>query len=116
MSHDRIVIIFPEKEIAPLFPQILDPNDKLLYFSLLQCAQSLLPVVQGLSFHFLHLIIQEFLAALHLVTLSSEEKLKVFKAHAESDLFTMVWRLAFGPGVKKNTSYSRKVVCWVMKW
>ena len=51
------------------------------------------------------------MAALHLVTLSNEEKLKVCEAHAESDHFAMVWRFVFGLGCNKERSYSRKVVC-----
>ena len=109
LSQDKIV--FSEKEIAHLFPQILDSSDKLLCFGLLQCARSLLPVGQGLSFHFVHLTIQEFLAALHFVTLPSEEKLKACEAYSESSRFTMVWRFVFGLGCKKEGSYSRKVVC-----
>ena len=109
LSQDKIV--FSEKEIAPLFPQVLDSSDKLLCFGLLQCARSLLPVGQGLSFHFVHLTIQEFLAALHLVTLPSEEKLKVCKAYSESNRFAMVWRFVFGLGCQKEGNYSRKVIC-----
>ena len=104
-------IVFSEKEIAPLFPQILDSSDKLLCFGLLQCARSLLPVGQGLSFHFVHLTIQEFLAALHLVTLPSEEKLKACEAYSDSNRFAMVWRFVFGLGCQEEGSYSRKVIC-----
>ena len=109
LSQDKIV--FSEKEIAHLFPQILDSSDKLLCFGLLQCARSLLPVGQGLSFHFVHLTIQEFLAALHLVTLPNEEKLKVCEAYSDSNRFAMVWRFVFGLGCQEEGSYSRKVVC-----
>ena len=109
LSQNKIV--FSEKEIAPLFPQVLDSSDKLLCFGLLQSAQSLLPVGQGLSFHFVHLTIQEFLAALHLVTLPNGEKLKICETHAESDRFAMVWRFMFGLGCQKEVSYSKKVVC-----
>ena len=109
LSQDKIV--FTKKEIAPLFPQVLDSSDKLLCFGLLQCARSLLPVGQGLSFHFVHLTIQEFLAALHLVTLPSGEKLKVCEAHAESNRFAMVWRFVFGLACQEEGSYSRKVIC-----
>ena len=109
LSEDQLV--FPERKVVSTLPQVLDSSDKFLCLGLLQCARSLLPVGQGLSFHFVHLTIQEFLAALHLVTLPNEEKLKVFYVHAESDRFAMVWRFVFGLGCKKETSYSRKVVC-----
>ena len=109
LSEDQLV--FTESKVASTLPQVLDSSDKFLCLGLLQCARSLLPVGQGLSFHFVHLTIQEFLAALHLVSLSNEEKLKIFHVHAESDRFAMVWRFIFGLGCKKKISYSRKVVC-----
>ena len=109
LSEDQLV--FTETKVASTLPQVLDSSDKFLCLGLLQCARSLLPVGQGLSFHFVHLTIQEFLAALHLVTLPNEEKLKVCEAHAGSSRFAMVWRFVFGLGCKKERSYSRKVVC-----
>ena len=109
LSRDKFV--FLEDEIASLFPKNLHSRDKFLCFGLLQCARSLLPVGQGLSFHFIHLTIQEFLAALYLATLSSEEKIKVCEAHGKNDRFAMVWRFVFGLGCQKEGSYSRKVVC-----
>ena len=107
----RDQIVFSKEEIDCLFPQVLDCRESVLCFGLLQSARSLLPVGQGLSFHFVHLTIQEFLAALHLVTLPSEEKLKVCETHANSVRFAMVWRFVFGLGCQKECSYSRKVVC-----
>ena len=109
LSLDKIV--FSKEEIASLFPQVLDSSEKLLCFGLLQCARSLLPVGQGLTFHFVHLTIQEFLAALHLVTLPNEEKLKACEAHAGVYRFDMMWRFVFGLGCQKEGSYSRKVIC-----
>ena len=109
LSEDQLV--FTESKVASTLPQVLDSSDKFLCLGLLQCARSLLPVGQGLSFHFVHLTIQEFLAALHLVTLPNEEKLKICEAHAWSSRFAMVWRFVFGLGCKKERSYSRKVVC-----
>ena len=50
------------------------------------------------------------MAALYLVTLPSEEKLKAFEAHAESDRFDMVWRFVFGLGCNRYCTYSRKVI------
>ena len=103
-------LVFTESKVASTLTQVLDSCDKFLCLGLLQCARSLLPVGQGLSFHFVHLTIQEFLAALHLVTLPNEEKLKVCVAYAWSSRFAMVWRFVFGLGCKKGRSYSRKVV------
>ena len=109
LSQDKIV--FSKEEMTSLFPQLLDFTEIVLCFGLLQCARSLLSIGQGLSFHFVHLTIQEFLAALHLVTLPNEDKLKACQAHAKSDRFSMVWRFMFGLGCKKEEGYSRKVVC-----
>ena len=103
-------LVFTESKVASTFPQVLDSSDKFLCLGLLQCARSLLPVGQGLSFHFVHLTIQEFLAALHLVTLPNEEKLKVFRAHARSHRFAMVWRFVYGLGCNNKSKCSKEVV------
>ncbi len=100
-------LVFSEDELSSRLPEV---GDKLLCFGLLQSARSLLPVGHGLSFHFAHLTIQEFLAALHLATLSNEEKLKVVEARAESYRFNMVWRFMFGLASKHHGSRSDKVI------
>ncbi len=101
-------LIFSEDELSSRLPEV---GDKLYCFGLLQSARSLLPVGHGLSFHFAHLTIQEFLAALHLATLPNEEKLKVvIKAHADSGRFDIVWRFMFGIASKQHGSCSDKVI------
>ncbi len=100
-------LVFSEAELASRLPEV---GDKLQCFGLLQSARSLLPVGQGLSFHFAHLTIQEFLVALHLATLPNQEKLKVVKANAGSERFGMVWRFVFGLASKYNGSHSDKVI------
>ncbi len=107
----RDQIVFSEDELTSFFPEFLASNIKFLCFGLLQSARSLLPVGHGLSFHFAHLTIQEFLAALHLVTLSNEKKLKVVKDRAKNDRFDMVWRFVFGLATKRQNDYSLK--CYV---
>ena len=113
LSNDQLV--FTEEELGSFFPEGLDSSHKFLCFGLLQSAHSLLPVGHGLSFHFLHLTFQEYLAALHLVTLPTEEQLEVVWTHDKSSRFAMVWRFFFGLGIKKHGScigqVSRKVVC-----
>ena len=113
LSNDRLV--FTEEELGSFFREGLDSNQKFLCFGLLQSSRSLLPVGHGLSFHFLHLTFQEYLAALHLVTLPTEEQLEVVSTHGTSSRFAMVWRFFFGLGSKKQGScigqVSRKVVC-----
>ncbi len=91
-------IVFTQQEIAKHFPEvsIQDASDDILCFGLLQSAESLLPNGQGLSFHFAHLTIQEFLAALHVATQSPTYKLVICNTYAKSDRFSMVWRFVFG--------------------
>ncbi|XP_064400854.1 NACHT, LRR and PYD domains-containing protein 3-like isoform X2 [Halichondria panicea] len=100
-------LVFSEDDLSSRLPEV---GDNLLCFGLLQSARSLLPVGHGLSFHFAHLTIQEFLAALHLATLPNEEKLKVVETNADSVRFDMVWRFMFGLASKYNGSHSDKVV------
>ena len=100
-------LVFSEDELSSRLPEV---GDKLQCFGLLQSARSLLSVGHGLSFHFAHLTIQEFLAALHIATLPNEEKLKVVRAHFDSSRFDMVWRFMFGLASKHNISRSDKVI------
>ena len=113
LSNDQLV--FTEEELGSFFPEGLDSNLKSLRFGLLQSALSLLPVGHGISFHFLHLTFQEYLAALHLVTLPTEEQLEAIRTHGYSSRFAMVWKFFFGLGSEKQGSctgqVSRKVVC-----
>ena len=113
LSKDQLV--FTEDELASFFPEGLDSSQEFVCFGLLHSARSLLPVGHGLSFHFLHLTFQEYLAALHLVTLPTEEQLEVVRTHGGSSRFAMVWRFFFGLGSKKQGScigqVSKKVVC-----
>ena len=102
LSNDRLV--FTEEELGSFFPEGLDSSQKFLCFGLLQSARSILPVGHGLSFHFLHLTFQEYLAALHLVTLPTEEQLEVVSSNGESSRFAVVWRFYFGLGSKKQGS------------
>ncbi len=100
-------LVFSEVELSSRLPEV---GDKLYCFGLLQSARSLLPVGHGLSFHFAHLTIQEFLAALHLATLPNEEKLKIVEANADSGRFDMVWRFMFGLASKYRASRSDMVI------
>ena len=100
-------LVFSEAELSARLPEV---GDKMQCFGLLQSARSLLPVGHGLSFHFAHLTIQEFLAALHLATLPNEKKLKVFEANAVSGRFDMAWRFMFGLASKHHCSCSDKVI------
>ena len=99
IEEDKIV--FSHYEIKGFLPEgraSLDEN--LSCFGLLQSFEALLSggVGQGLSFNFLHLTIQEYLAALHLVRQSPDEQLEVCQSYAGNFRFDMVWRFYFGIG------------------
>ena len=108
LSRDQIV--FSELEIASFFPEAQDSSSEILCFGLLQYTYSLLPVGQGLSFNFVHLTIQEFLAALHLATLPNNRKQRIFEGLARRNRFDMVWRFLFGLGCGKLRKCSKKIV------
>ena len=58
-------VIFSEEELKQLFP---DSEGQFACFNLLQRIETSLSVGTGVTFHFLHLTFQEYLAALHLAT------------------------------------------------
>ena len=59
-------LIFSQEELAKFFPRGLALSGNILFFGLLQSAESIFDIGCGTSFHFLHLTFQEYLAALHL--------------------------------------------------
>ena len=93
-------LVFTRKELADFFLQGLE---KILCFGLLQSADSIIDMGHGLSFHFLHLTFQEYLAALHLVKMlvnrqSSESDFpnEFFKYHGIKERFAILSRFFFG--------------------
>ena len=60
-------IVFSRDELVHFFPQGLDLHKDILCFGLLQYSKPILDTGYGMSFHFLHLTFQEYLAALHFV-------------------------------------------------
>ena len=50
----------------------------------------------GVSFHFLHLTFQEYLAALYLVRQPTDKQLQLCQSYAGSERFRMVWIFFFG--------------------
>ena len=68
-------ITFSQEDLSQFFPQSFNVpiDEELLFFGLLQPAKSILETGYGVSYHFLHLTFQEFLAALHLVQYPLDE-------------------------------------------
>ena len=89
-------IVFSQEELVEFFPQGLALDDKILCFGLLQSVETVLETGHGVSFHFLHLTFQEFLASLYLSRQPPETQLEVFRAHCSESHFTLMWRFFFG--------------------
>ena len=89
-------IVFSQEELVEFLPQGLALDDEILCFGLLQSVETVLETGHGVSFHFLHLTFQEFLASLYLSRQPPETQLDVFRAHCSESHFTLVWRFFFG--------------------
>ena len=77
MEDDQIV--FSREKLATFFPQGLALDKKILCFGLLQSAELILETGCGVSFHFLHQVFQEYLAALHIVKQPYDKQLEIIK-------------------------------------
>ena len=89
-------IVFSQEELVEFIPQGLALDDKVLFFGLLQSVETILETGRGVSFHFLHLTFQEFLASLYLSRQPPETQLEVFRAHRNENHFTLFRRFFFG--------------------
>ena len=109
-------IVFSQKELAEFFPQ--DFFDSVLCFGLLQSTESIFEMGHDVSFNFVHLTFQEYLAALHILKQPPETLSKIIISHSipeineleyspkssltdaifttKSKRFSMVWQLFFG--------------------
>ena len=87
--------IFSQKELVDFFPQGTAVDKKIHCFGLLQSAESVFDVGHGVSFHFLHLVFQEYLAALYLVKQTTDEQIKICHSSVSVD-FCMIWRFFIG--------------------
>ena len=96
-------IVFSEEELTEFFP---NESDKIFIFGLLQRSESILETGCEVSFHFLHLTFQEYLAALHLVkepyamdpsfTPETDSLTRRLIFYTTSCKFNMMWRFYFG--------------------
>ena len=71
-------LVFSLEELKAFFPEGLASDKRILCFGLLQSTES---VGFGMSFHFLHLTFQEYLAAMHLARQSPDKQLEFFQSH-----------------------------------
>ena len=76
-------IVFSQDKLADIFPRGLAD---ILCFGLVQTANTILDTGYGISFHFLHLTFQEYLAALFLVKQISDQTLSLSSKQFEEDL------------------------------
>ena len=65
--------------MVSFFPQGLALEQKILCFGLLQSAEPILETGRGVSFHFLHQVFQEYLAALHIVKLPLDKQVEIIE-------------------------------------
>ena len=91
-------LVFSQEELEAFFPEGLALDKRILCFGLLQCVES---VGVGISFHFLHLTFQEYLAALYLTRQPIDKQIEVFQTHKSKSLlspnhFEMVCKFFFG--------------------
>ena len=94
LSEDKIV--FSYEDLSRKFQNLTTDSAEVRYFGLLQSAEPILVDGHGVSFHFLHLTFQEYLAALHIVRQPTDKQLQLCQLYAGSKRFRMVWRFFFG--------------------
>ena len=87
-------IVFSQDELVHFFPHGLDMDKDILCFGLLQYSKPILDTGYGISFHFLHLTFQEYLAALHFVRQPLD--CQFTSSMAMKSHFSMVWRFSSG--------------------
>ena len=89
-------------------------DKKILCFGLLQSAES---IGVGISFHFLHLTFQEYLAALYLTRQPTDKQLENFQTQKSNFLlphrFKMVWSFFFG--INSNLEFNGDTISFIQQ-
>ena len=104
-------LVFSQDELDAIFPEGLALGKGILCFGLLQKAESVLETGYGVSFHFLHLTFQEYLAAQHLARQPADKQLEflpVCRSIFRTDLahsFGIVMKFFFGIYFSKHNHY-----------
>ena len=101
-------VVFSRDELTSFWPHSSTIDENIFRFGLLQAAQSIIDVGSGMSFHFLHLTFQEFLAALHLSRQPLGTQIQVCNKYTQTGRFDMVVRFLFG--IVAQTCSSEAVV------
>ena len=103
-------LVFFQEELEAFFPKDLALDKGILRFGLLQSAES---VGVGISFHFLHLTFQEYLATLYLARQPTDKQLETFKSFSEEYRFKMVLRFFFGD--KSNLEFNGDIISFIQQ-
>ena len=105
-------LVFSQEELEVFFPKGLALDKGILCFGLLQSAES---VGVGISFHFLHLTFQEFLAAQYLARQRADKQLEAFQTYKffSSNRFKMVWKFLFG--INSNLEFNEDIISFIQQ-
>ena len=116
-------IAYSQDELSEFFPQGSALDENILCFGLLQSAETVLETGRRVSFHFLHLTLMEYLAALHLSEQPKSTLLVVFSRKLDDPFatsrFNIVLRFFFGISFssliveKKDTCIAVKAIEYV---
>ena len=115
--------VFSVSLLNSFFPEhVHHDSDSLFCFGLLQFSHTKFGLRKNLSLHFIHLTIQEYLAALHVTTLPPKKRRKIISDHCRNTRFHMMWLFAFGLSrnhlssgcTKKIKGFTDREVCYLI--